>query len=252
MRLRFEGLWRHRDFTRLWAGQTISVFGSLVGRIALAFTAILYLHARPFEVALIAAFDVFAGICVGLFVGVWVDRLRRRPIMIAADIARAAVTGSIPLAALFGVLRIEQLYVAAFAGGALTTFFDVAYQSYLPTLVEKDRLLEGNSKLTASFSVAEFGAFGISGWLVKLLTGPGAIAVDAVSFLFSAGAVRAIRAPEPTPPPPEQRQSVRAEIVEGLRAVLHDGILRTLAASCGSCVACATNSRVIAKRALMC
>jgi MFS family permease len=147
--VRANGLWRHHDFLRLWTGQTISAFGSLTTRLALPLTAILYLNARPFEVALITTFDVLAGICCALFAGVWVDRLRRRPIMIAADFGRAAIIGSVPLAAWFGALHIGQLYAVAFLAGLLTTFFDVAYQSYLPTLIDKPQLLEGNSKLAA-------------------------------------------------------------------------------------------------------
>ncbi len=231
MRPRFSGLWRHPDFLRLWAGQTISVFGSLVGRTALPFTAILYLHARPLQVALVTASDVVAGICFGLVAGVWVDRLRRRPIMIAADIARAGALASIPLAAVLGVLRVEQLYVVAFTAGVLTTFFDVAYQSYLPTIVRSEELLEGNSKLTASFSVAEFGAFSAAGWLVQLLTAPGAILIDAISFLFSAASVRSIRAPEPPPSPVADRQSVRVEVMEGMRLIAGDAVLRAVTAS---------------------
>jgi MFS family permease len=231
MRARFDGLWRHPDFLRLWAGETISVFGSLVGGLALGFTAVVYLDASPFQVALVTSSNTLAGVCVSLFAGAWVDRLHRRPIMIAADIGRAAVLTSIPVAAVLGVLRVEQLYVVGLLMGAMTTFFDVAYQSYLPTLVEEEELVEGNSKLTASASVAEFGAFSLAGWLVQLLTGPGAIVVDAVSFLFSAGAVRAIRTRESAQTPAVQRRSIRAEIAEGIRAIVRDRVLGALAAS---------------------
>jgi len=231
MRDRFTGLWRHPDFLRLWTGQTISVFGSLTTRLALPFTAIVYLNAPAFQVALVTSADVLAGICFALFAGVWVDRLRRRPIMIAADLGRAAIIGSVPLAAVFGALRIEQLYAVAFLAGILTTFFDVAYQSYLPTLVEAEQLVEGNSKLAASASVAEFGSFSLAGWLVQLVTAPGAMAVDAASFLFSAASLRAIRAPEPPPAAVEDRRSVRVEIVEGMRALWHDHRLRAIAGS---------------------
>ena len=119
MRPRFTGLWRHPDFVRLWAGQTVSVFGSLVSRTALPFTAIIYLHASAFQVALVTSSDLVAGIVVGLIAGVWADRIRRRPLMIAADLGRALALGSIPAVALAGELRVEQLYVVAFtAGGA--------------------------------------------------------------------------------------------------------------------------------------
>jgi MFS family permease len=229
--VRVSGLWRHPDFLRLWAGQTISVFGSLTTGLALPFTAIIYLKARPFAVALVTASDVVAGICFALFAGVWVDRLRRRPIMIAADLGRAAIIGSVPLAAWFGALRIEHLYAVAFLAGILTTFFDVAYQSYLPTLIDEAKLVEGNSKLAASASVAEFGSFSLAGWLVQLVTAPGAMAVDAASFLCSAASLRAIRTPEPPPAPVGDRRSVRAEIVEGMLALWRDPRLRAIAGS---------------------
>jgi MFS family permease len=231
MRVRLDGLWGHPDFVRLWAGQTISVFGSLITRTALPFTAIIFLHASAWQVAVLVSSDTVAGILFGLIAGVWVDRLHRRPIMIAADLGRAAIVGSIPLAALFGMLRMEQLYVVAFSAGILTSFFDVAYQSYLPSIVEPEELIEGNSKLTASASVAEFGAFSASGWLVQLITGPGAIVIDALSFLCSAAFVRAIRTPEPPTAPIEQRQSVRTEIADGLRAVARSPVLLAVAAS---------------------
>lgn len=231
MRDRFTGLWRHPDFMRLWAGQTVSVFGSLTTRLALPFTAVIYLDARPFQVALLTSFDVLAGICFALFAGVWVDRLRRRPIMIAADLGRFAIIGSVPLAAAFGVLRIEQLYAVAFLAGILTTFFDVAYQSYLPTLIETEQLVEGNSKLAASASVAEFGSFSLAGWLVQFVTGPGAMLVDATSFLFSAASLRAIRTPEPPPAAVADRRGVNAEITEGLHALWRDPLLRAIAGS---------------------
>jgi MFS family permease len=226
-----RSLTRHPDFMRLWAGQTVSVFGSLTTGVALPFTAIIYLDASPLAVALLTAANVAAGIMFGLVAGVWVDRLRRRPIMIAADVGRAALVGSIPLAAWFGVLHIEQLFVIAFLSGVLTIFFDVAYQSYLPTLVEPDQLLEGNSKLAASASVSEFGAFSAGGWLVQLITGPGAMLVDAVSFVFSAGSLLAIRAREPAPIPAEERTSVVREARDGLRAIARHRVLLPLAGS---------------------
>ncbi|MBI5288838.1 MAG: MFS transporter, partial [Chloroflexi bacterium] len=222
MRFWREGLWRHADFRRLWAGQTVSVFGSLTTRLALPFTAVIFLDAPGWQVALLTSVDVLAGISVGLVVGVWVDRLRRRPIMIAADLARAGAIGSVPVAALFGVLHMPQLYAVAFASGVLTTCFDVAYQSYLPTLVRNDELVEGNSKLAASASVAEAGAFGSAGWLAQLLTAPGAMAIDAATFLVSAFSIFSIRQEEPPPPPSHEHESVRTEVVQGLRAIVHD------------------------------
>jgi MFS family permease len=224
------GLWRNDAFRKLWAAETISVFGSLVSRTALSFTAILALRATPFQLGLLATADLLPGFLIGLLAGVWVDRLRRRPIMIAADLGRALLLGTIPLAAVLGVLRIEQLYAVALLTGVLTLFFDVANRAYLPALVAPEALVEGNSALTASASVAEFGAFAIAGWLVQWLSGPLAVLIDAVSFLVSALCLAAIRAPE-SPPTVEERQSVRTEVAEGLRAVLHHPLLRALTAA---------------------
>jgi MFS family permease len=224
-------LWRNPNFLRLWTGETISIFGSLVGRTALPFTAILVLDAGPIQIALLSAAELIPAFLAGPFVGVWVDRLRRRPIMIAADIGRFALLATIPIAHVFDALTMGQLYAVAFLVGILTISFDVAYLSYLPTLVNKDQLLEGNSKLAASSSVAEVGGFSLSGWLVQLVTGPVTILIDAVSFLFSAAFIAAIRAPERPPVPAGKRTSVHEEFSEGVRFLVRDPVLRPLAAS---------------------
>jgi MFS family permease len=224
-------LWRNPNFLRLWTGETISIFGSLVGRTALPFTAILVLDAGPIQIALLSAAELIPAFLAGPFVGVWVDRLRRRPIMIAADIGRFALLATIPIAHVFDALTMGQLYAVAFFVGVLTISFDVAYLSYLPTLVNKDQLLEGNSKLAASSSVAEVGGFSLSGWLVQLVTGPVTILIDAVSFLFSAAFIAAIRAPERPPVPAGKRTSVHEEFSEGVRFLVRDPVLRPLAAS---------------------
>ena len=231
-RFRFDGLWRHPDFVKLWAGQTISVFGSLIGRTALHFTAILVLDARPFEIAALLAMGIVPELIFAPFVGVWVDRLRRRPIMIAADIGRAALLASIPAAYAFDALSIEQLYLVAFLTGTLSICFEVAYQSYLPSLVQREELLEGNSKLKATDSVAEVGAFGAAGWLVQLFTGPVAILIDAVSFLFSAFFIGRIKRLEPLPPK-EERTGMLREAKEGIQTILGNRFLRaTIVSEC--------------------
>ena len=221
------GLWRHPDFVKLWAGETISVFGSLIGRTALHFTAILVLDARPFEVAALLALGIVPELIFAPFVGVWVDRLRRRPIMIAADVGRAALLASIPLAYAFDALTMEQLYVVAFLTGILSICFEVAYQSYLPSLIKREELLEGNSKLKASDSAAEVGAFGAAGWLVQLFTGPVAILIDAVSFLFSAFYIKRITKTESPPAPEEERTGMLREAKEGIQTILGNAFLRT-------------------------
>jgi MFS family permease len=229
LRRRFAGLWRHADFMRLWAGQTISVFGSLIGATAIGFTAILTLHATPFQLGMLAALRLAPGFLTGLIAGAWIDRLRRRPILIGADIGRALLLATIPLAATLRQLRIEQLYIVTFLVGILSIFFDVAYESYLPSLIGRDQLIEGNSKLSASASVAEFGGLGLAGWLVQLFTAPVTILIDAVSFVISAISVWSVRAPEQAAARDVQ-PNLRREIIAGLRFALHQPVLRGIAA----------------------
>jgi MFS family permease len=218
-------LWRHGDFLRLWSGQTISVFGSMVGGTAMTFTAILFLHATPFQMGLLNSMQIVPAFLAGLFAGAWVDRLRRRPLLIGADLGRALVLSSIPLAAVLGWLRIEQVYGVALLISILSLVFDVAYQSYLPGLVGTPHVMEGNSKLTASAAVAEFGGFSIAGWLVQAFTAPFAILIDAASFVVSAVTLGLIQTRE-AEVEPEEHPDMRREIVEGLKAVLHHPLLR--------------------------
>jgi len=227
MRLSFSGLWRHRDFLTLWTGQTISQLGSHVGAGALRYTAILVLGATPVQLSLLAAAQILPVLILGLLVGVWVDRRHRRPLLIAADVGRGLLLLSVPAAALLGVLRAEQLYVVAALAGALSILFDVAYQSFLPTLVRRDQLLEGNSKLGVSESLAEIAGPPSGGLLVQLVGGPLAVALDALSFFASALSIWSIRAPEPKPVG-QARRRVLPDVAEGLRAALHHPLLRPL------------------------
>ncbi len=231
---RFRGLWRHPDFLKLWAGQTISLFGTLVGKLSLTFVAIIFLDATPLQVALLSAAQLAPGLVVGLFAGVWVDRLRRRPVMIVVDVGRAVALGAIPLAAALHHLTIGLLYTIVLVVSVLTVFFDVAYRSYLPSLVRREELLEGNSKLQASASVAEFSGFGIAGVLVQLLTAPGAIVIDALSFLVSAFSLATIRKEEIVAVPIAERQGTWQEIGEGIRLVRENDVFRTLASVTGT------------------
>src|SRR5215216_4643610 len=232
LRRRFrQGLFTNQDFVKLWSAETISLFGSLISGTAIAFAAVLTLDAGPYQIAILSVAQIAPAFLLSLFAGAWVDRLPRRPIMITADLARAALLATIPVAALFDVLRIEQLYIVAALASVFTTFFDIAYQAYLPTLVEPDQLVEGNSKLTASAAVAEASAFSSAGWLVQLLTAPGAIVIDALSFLWSAYFVFRIETKEPPPKPIAERQHIREEIADGVRLLARDSILRSLAVS---------------------
>ncbi len=227
---RFSGLWHNPDFMKLWTGQTISQFGSRITRDGLPLAAVLTLAATPAQMGGLIAVGALPVLLVGLFAGVWVDRLRRRPIMIIADVGRALLLGTIPVAAFLGVLTIWQLYIVAALTGILTVFFDVADQSFLPTVVQREHVMEGNSKLGASDAVAEVGGPALAGVLIQLLTAPIAMAFDALSFLASALCINLIRTVEPPPKPAEQRQKVWQEIGEGLRLVLGHPLLRPLAA----------------------
>ncbi len=220
---------RDRDFVRLWGAQSISQLGSQVSQLALPLVAVIALHASAFRVALLGTIEMLPFLLFALPAGVWVDRLARRPILIAADAGRALALGSIPLAAVIGHVTIWQLYAVGFATGTLTVFFDVAYQSYLPSLVAREQLVEGNSKLELSRSGAQIAGPGLAGLLVGAITAPYAVAVDAVSFVWSALLVGRIRAREPARERAPDR-SMRREIVQGLRYLLGDPRWRSMAA----------------------
>jgi Na+/melibiose symporter-like transporter len=222
-------LWQNTAFVRVWSAATISIFGSLVTRIALPLAAILVLGAGAFEVAILRGLELGATLLVGLAAGAWVDRLRRRPVLIWADLGRAALLASVPVAFALGVLTLWQLFAVSGLAAVLTTFFDAADNAYLPTIVERERLVDANAALAASGSASEFMAFGISGFLVQLLTAPLAIAVDALSFLGSALLLGSIRTQEGPPPPKADREPVLDEIRDGLRLVIHDPVLRAFA-----------------------
>lgn len=226
------GLWRHRDFLKLWGGQTISEFGSQVTLLALPYIAISILHVSAFEVAALGIFEQLPFLLFALPAGVWVDRLARRPILIVADACRALALTSIPVAYLLDAVTIWQLFGVGFVVGVLTVFFDVAYQSYLPSLVERERLLEGNSKLQVTASGAQIGGPGFAGALIGIVTAPYAILADAVSFLASSAFVIVIRKRE-DPVDHEQggaRRGMKAELMEGLRYVFGNRHLRAIAA----------------------
>jgi MFS family permease len=226
------GLWRHADFLRLWSAETVSQLGTQVSAIALPFVAIVTLDVTAFEVALLGVVEFAPFILISLPAGVWVDRMARLRILVVADLGRAILLASIPFAYALDVLTIWQLYVVGFAVGVLTVFFDVAYQSYLPSLVDRDRLVEGNAKLEVSRSGAQIAGPSIAGPLVQILTAPVAVLVDAVSFLCSGLFLFGIRKKEQVPErKKEDKPRMRAELSEGLRYVLGHRYLRWIAAS---------------------
>ena len=223
-------LWQHADFLKLWVGQTVSRLGSVVTRTALPLVALLVLGAGPFELAFLVIAQSLSVLLVGLVAGAWVDRLRRRPILIASDVARAALLFTIPLAQALGALRMEQLYAVAFLAGCLDVVFSAAYPAYVPSLIGVDRVVEGNSKLATSSAIAEVGGPGLAGALVQIISAPFAILVDALSYLVSALSVALIRTPEPARPAREASSRVIGEIAEGLRVVRGHKVVFPLAA----------------------
>ncbi len=227
------GLWHHSGFRRLWIGETVSQFGTMVSQLALPLVAILVVHASAFDVGMLTALQTVAFAVLSLPVGAWVERMRFRWVLIVNDLVRAAALGWVPLAQLLGVLTIGQLYAVALVTGVSTVFFDVAYQSYLPELVGRELLVEGNAKLQASESVSQIAGPSLGGLLIQALTAPYAVLVDALSFLWSAGYVTAI---DVRPPRPERApdRHLRREIGEGLRFVLGNRMLRAIAMCTGS------------------
>lgn len=238
MRAGRSGLWRHPDFLKLWTGQTVSLLGSQVSLLALPLTAALTLKASAAQMGVLQAVEYAPWLLVTLFAGVWVDRARRRPILIGADLGRAAALAIIPVAASLHVLRIDYLYGAAFLVGLCTVLFSVAYNAFLPSLIPRERLVEGNGKLSTSQSVAAIAGPGLGGALVQLITAPLAIAVDAASFGVSVLSLALIRTPEPVPAPPAQRQGVWRDIGDGLRFVRDTPLQRAIVGSAATLNLC--------------
>jgi len=226
-----DSIWRDGAFVRLWTAASISYVGSFITRTALPLAAIYVLGAGAIEISALRSLELVGWLLVGLVAGAWVDRLRRRPVMIAADLGRALLLGSIPIAAIAGVLTLAQLIVVAFFAATLSTFFNSASKAYLPTIVRRSRLIAANSAMSASASGAEFAGFALSGFLVEILTAPIAIALDALSFVVSALFLGTIRRTEPPRPAVADREPVLHEIREGIRVVIRTPILRSLAAA---------------------
>ncbi|HTN97083.1 MAG TPA: MFS transporter [Nordella sp.] len=221
-------LWRHADFMRLWAAQAVSAFGARITREGLPLAAVLTIEATPFELSVMAALSMGPGLIVGLLAGGYVDRSRRRPILIAMDMLRAAILMTVPAAAWSGLLAMPQLYVVAACIGAASVLFDIADNAYLPSLIASDDLIEGNAKINATGSVAEIGGPALSGVLFQLLAVPVAIAVNAATYLVSAGFLAAIRKAETPPPPLDEAPSLREDMALGLSAVIRDPFVQPI------------------------
>ena len=224
-------LWQHRDFMKLWTGQSISEFGSQISQLAIPLLALISLHATTFEFAVLGVLGFMPFILFALPAGVWVDRLRRRQILIVGDASRAVLLALIPVLWAIGELRIWELFVLQFVIGIFTVFFDVAYQSYLPALIEREDLIDGNSKLQLSVSVAQVAGPSASGALIAAITAPYAVAFDAASFVISSVFMVTMRHRENVPErPAEGHPKMWPQIKEGLHWVLGHRWLRWIAA----------------------
>jgi predicted MFS family arabinose efflux permease len=221
-------IWQQRSFRNLWLGTTVSAFGSEISGVAIPLTAVLLLGATSAQMGLLRAVGTCPVLLFGFVAGVWIDRLRRRPILIIADIGRAVLLAVLPLAAILDRLHLPLLYLIAFATGTLTIFFDIAFLSFVPSLVRSDDLLEANTKVNFSLSLASVLGPGIAGVLVQLIAAPFAVALDALSFLVSALFIRGIAHDEP-PTPMRSQRSLLAEIGQGLRHVYSHSLLRPMA-----------------------
>jgi MFS family permease len=229
------GLWRHSDFLKLWSAETVSQFGTQFTILALPLAAVIVLQASVFEVAALNVVEFLPFVLISLPAGVWVDRMRRKPILVVGDLARALLLVSIPIAYAFDALTIWQLYGVGFLVGIATVFFDVAYQSYLPALVDRRQLVEGNAKLEISRAGAQLGGPGLAGLVVDVLSAPAAILFDALSFVGSALFIFRIRRPERAPVrDADSAGRMRPEIGEGLRYVFGHPYLKNIAACTAS------------------
>jgi len=222
---------RDREFLIYWTASAISDVGSQVTALALPLIGALTLAASPWEMGVLTAAGTAPTLLIGLFAGVWVDRLRRRPVLIATDLGRAGLLLTIPLASVLGLLRIELLCAVALLVGAFNVMFDLAHLAFLPSLVGRDQLVDGNSKLEVTAAGAQVVGPGLGGALVGLLGAPFAVLVDALSFLVSGWLIKRTRAVEPPPAPVVTRSGIWTEIREGLQVVLAQPLLRSLVAS---------------------
>jgi MFS family permease len=229
-------LWSHPDFVKLWTGQTISEFGSQISQLAIPLLAAVSLHASAFEFSLLGVLGFMPFILFALPAGVWVDRLRRRQILIVGDAARALLLALVPILWALHELRMWHLLVLQFVIGIFTVFFDVAYQSYLPALIEREHLVDGNSKLQLTVSVSQVAGPSVSGALIAAVTAPYAILADAVSFVASTLFMVTMRHRE-TPPQHDDatpRPKMWPQVKEGLQWVAGHPWLRAIAACTGS------------------
>ncbi|MEX2159017.1 MAG: MFS transporter [Dehalococcoidia bacterium] len=217
---------QNSTFRNLWAASTISNFGTMFG--ALTLTALIYLDASPAQMGILAAMASVPVLLLALAAGVWVDRLPRVPVLVAADLGRFAVLLTIPVAAFAGRLQMEQLYAVAFVSGCLGVIYHVAFRAVLPEIVPRAGLVEANANLTMSESFAAGASPAMGGGIAQSVGAPVAVLVDAVTFLISALLIRRIPTPANSDRP--QRRSALAEAIEGIRVVTRQPMLRAVLA----------------------
>lgn len=230
MTLQIPKLLFHNDFLYLWLSQSVSQLGSAITRFALPIVAIITLQATPAQIGLLRGLEFVPFLALGLLAGAWADRFVRRPILILTDLGRFILLGSVPVMSALGCLNIEYLYFIGLSTGILNVFFDVSCQSFLPSLVRRDQLMEGNNLLSISESAALLIGPGIAGCLIELVSAQEAIAFDAFSFLTSAVLLGLIRTPEKIQSS-TRRTNIWSEIGEGLRYVWKNPLLRAIALS---------------------
>jgi len=219
-------LWSHRDFCLLWAGETAEWVTDSISMLGIPTIAILLFNAGPLAMGMLNAFGNLAYPFLGLFAGVWVDRWRRKPVLVWTNIVQVIALGSIPVAFLLRILSLYQLFLVTLVMSVTIVFFDMAYTAYLPTLIVREDLVEGNAKLETSLSGSAVVGPALAGGLIQILGAPLSIAADAFGTLTAAIAILSIRKPEP--PPPETKRDFRSELHAGLRSVADTPSLRTL------------------------
>jgi MFS family permease len=221
-------LWRHAGFMRLWSAQAISTFGARIARTGIPLAAVLVVHASPSALGVLAAMTTVPAVFVGIFSGGLVDRSRRLPLMIFADLVRAVVLLVIPVAAIFHLLSMVQLYLAGIVVGGASALFDIADHAYLPSLIGKTDLVEGNAKLAVTESVSEIGGPSLAGFLVQLLTAPIAIGVNALSYLGSAALLATIKDGEAGDGLGRRRNPWHLDVRSGLNAIFRNPLVKPL------------------------